>query len=190
MIVGLFDGIYIGFDNDGRLYDGVGEYKNWWKQSSITQFNNRAQCLVNQYNTFTYPLSNPHGPRVNGQQTLGENIADNGGIRLAWHSYQSFQQSLINAGTSVNLMDGYTNDQLFWIWAASLWCGSSRADIIAKQVGPVLPPPQRGGDVHSPFLFRVRGAISNAKGFADTWNCKSTDYYGRSLDPNQGCLVW
>jgi predicted metalloendopeptidase len=163
-----------GFDNDGRLYDGIGREKNWWTKASIDQFNNLAQCLVEQYSSF-----NADGYYINGTVTLGENLADNGGIGLAWRSYIKYQRQIDQQYGHVKLMKEYSNDQLFWLYAAQLWCGSATPQTLYYQK-------YIRQDVHSPFMYRVNGTFSNMPEFAQTWKCGANS----TMVKDPPCKVW
>ena len=119
------------------------------------------------------------GIHVNGAQTLPENIADNGGIGLAWRSYRSLMN---NPATNITqaLLPGFTNDQLFWLWGAQLWCAADNPTTIGQQIKY---------DVHSPFEIRPQASFQNRPEFAEAFNCKASDYMGRSLTKDR-CLIW
>jgi predicted metalloendopeptidase len=161
-----------GFDNRGRLYDGLGRQLNWWSEKALDSFNERAQCLVSQYNNITV-----EGIAGDGSKTLGENIADNGGIGIAFRTYRQYMK---DNKISTKYHPKYTNDQLFWLWAGQSWCESTNSQFVDTQ---------KRFDVHSPAAARVRGPFSNSKFFAESWGCKADQYYGRSLTPQQ-CKVW
>jgi len=157
-----------GFDNDGRLYDGLGREVDWWSQRSIDQFQQRSQCFVDQYSN-----ESVFGFHINGTQTLGENIADNGGIGLAWRSFQSVKPE-------TEIFPGIPNDQLFWIWAAQTWCATTTPASIKKQIV---------NDVHSPFPVRGHAPMQNMPQFAQTFKCSPDSDMGRSLTQNR-CVIW
>jgi predicted metalloendopeptidase len=161
-----------GFDDQGRLYDGLGREINWWTATAEDNFNERAQCLVSQYDNITV-----EGIAGNGSKTLGENIADNAGVNLAWHSYKKYMK---DNKISTKYHPKYTNDQLFWLWTAQSWCASTNSKLIEYY---------KEKDVHSPAAARIKGPFSNSKYFAESWGCKADQYYGRSLTP-QHCKVW
>jgi predicted metalloendopeptidase len=158
-----------GFDNSGRLFDGVGAYRNWWSNASAAEFDARAQCLVDQYSGYSVA-----GMHVDGEQTLGENIADNGGIGIAFDTYRRV------ATSAEPLVSGLTNDQLFFVAFAQTWCEVA-LDIAYWQQILV--------DAHSPAPFRVLGPLSNLPAFAQAFQCSASSVYGRSLTP-QRCQVW
>jgi predicted metalloendopeptidase len=98
-----------GFDDQGRQYDGTGLLHPWWTQSSIDQFTQRATCLVNQYSQFK--IGDDH---VNGNLTLGENIADNGGIRLGFNAYKNWVK-INGAEATLPTKPSLTNEQLYFL---------------------------------------------------------------------------
>jgi len=158
-----------GFDNSGRLYNGTGFFVDWWTNASTTNFNQRAQCLIDQYNSF--PVETSH---VDGQLTLGENLADLGGLGLAWAVYKGSDSQL------PQLIPQVTNDQLFWVNAGQVWCSVST---------PAQAMWQIANDVHSPGKYRIIGPMSNIKGFADAFNCPANSFMGRSKT-DKACSVW
>lgn len=157
-----------GYDNSGRLFDGVGKFTNWWTNKSIEAFNERATCLVNQYSAFEM-----FGIHVNGSQTLGENIADGGGVHMSYEVYKTLD--VID-----NQLPGFTADQLHFLYYTQTWC--AKEDKIGFQE-------QVEDDVHSPAAFRIRGPLSNFKPFAEAYGCKANQYYGRSLT-DKSCVLW
>jgi endothelin-converting enzyme/putative endopeptidase len=157
-----------GFDNNGRLFDGVGAYRNWWTPTAEQQFMARAQCLIDQYDGF-----NIEGAQVNGSQTLGENIADLGGVGNAY-------RGMMSGNYTPNIMPPYTNEQVFFMTIAMSWCEVALPQVYAYQVE---------NDPHSPAPFRIRGPFSNFPGFAQAFSCASTSVYGRSLTAAK-CELW
>lgn len=159
-----------GFDNNGRLYNGTGEMVDWWTDAATRAFLNQTQCLVDQYNGFEY-----YDMHVNGDQTLGENIADLGGLHNAWETFLKIEDR------SPTLLRGHvSNRELFWVYAGQVWCQKDTRAHAERQLT---------SDPHSPGKFRIIGPMSNLKGFAETFKCKPTDVMGRSLTSDQ-CVVW
>jgi len=159
-----------GFDNNGRMFNGSGALVNWWSNSSVTQFLERAACLVNQYDSF--PV---FGKYVNGLQTLPENIADLGGMNLAWAAYQA------NATLpTTQLLSTFTNDQYFFLHIAQTWCEKTTMPYAYMRLAT---------DVHSPAHWRINGPMSNMPAFAQAFQCASTSFMGRSLTSSR-CEVW
>jgi len=157
-----------GFDNNGRNYNGTGAWVNWWDDASGAAFDSQAQCFVYYYGNYTW-----YGQNINGLQTLGENIADNGGMHASWLAYQA------NAQLPYQLMQEYTNDQLYFLWYGQSWCSIETQAAGLNQLN----------DVHSPPKFRVNGPMSNFPQFANAWGCRADQPMGKSLLDSR-CYVW
>uniref|UniRef100_H2ZFD6 Endothelin-converting enzyme 1 n=1 Tax=Ciona savignyi TaxID=51511 RepID=H2ZFD6_CIOSA len=160
-----------GFDDQGRQYDLHGNLKKWWKKETLAKFKEKADCMAKQYSRFDFD-----GAQVNGNLTLGENIADNGGVRLAYNAYQVWKQT---NGSSEMLLPSlnYTHNQLFFISFAQLWCSLTTPQALKHQVKV---------DVHSPPKPRVIGSLSNFAEFSKAFNCPS----GSPMNPVEKCKVW
>lgn len=156
-----------GFDDSGRKYDHQGNAKDWWTESDAKAFEERASCMVNQYAAYQ-----AGGVNVNGKLTLGENIGDNGGIRIA---YMAYKQSL--NGKEAPVVDGLTGDQRFFIGWANVWCNNSTEDALRNQVQT---------DSHSPGEFRATGPLLNMEEFQKAFDCKVGDL----MVPEKRCRVW
>lgn len=104
-----------GFDDQGRQFDGDGNLVDWWDEATSNAYDAKAQCIVEQYANFTEPLT---GLQLNGINTQGENIADNGGIKLAYRAFRTFAK----ANRLEENHSHYTANQLFWIASAQTWC--------------------------------------------------------------------
>uniref|UniRef100_A0A8C2IHU1 endothelin-converting enzyme 1 n=1 Tax=Cyprinus carpio TaxID=7962 RepID=A0A8C2IHU1_CYPCA len=143
------------FDDQGREYDKDGNLRPWWQNSSVDAFKNRTECMIDQYTQYTI-----NGEHINGKQTLGENIADNGGLKAAYHAYRSWVQKNGEEKRlpAVNL----TNDQLFFVGFAQVWC-SVRTPESAHE-GLMTDP-------HSPPKYRVIGTLSNSPDFTEHFQC-------------------
>ncbi|KAK3730118.1 hypothetical protein QZH41_013745 [Actinostola sp. cb2023] len=159
------------FDNSGRMYDKQGNYGvQWWTNKSIEGFQKKADCLIEQYSKFNY-----NGEHVNGKYTLGENIADNGGLKAAYSAYQNWVRE--NGPEKTLPVLKKTNDQLFFIAYGQSWCASIRPEK-AKIMLDVDP--------HSPNKFRVLGTLSNLKEFSDAFKCP----VGSKMNPKDKCVIW
>ncbi len=156
-----------GFDDEGRQFDQAGNLTPWWTEKTEKAFNERAECLVKQYDAYT-PIDDIH---VRGKLTLGENIADNGGIKLA---YAAFMRSKRDVGNETN---GFTPNQQFFLGFAQAWCSKIRPEMQRQHLIT---------DPHSPPKFRVNGPVSNFPAFAEAFSCKSDSPMVRK---NQ-CTVW
>jgi len=146
-----------GFDDEGRKFDAQGRLADWWAPSDARTFEERAARLGAQYSSFE-PLP---GVKVNGALTMGENIADLGGLTLALEAYH---QSL--HGQPAPVLDGLTGDQRVMLGWAQAWCGKSRDDAIKRQVV---------SDPHSPRVFRVNGVVRNTDAWYDAFGVKPGD---------------
>jgi endothelin-converting enzyme/putative endopeptidase len=157
-----------GFDDEGRQFDAQGNLKDWWTPEDAKAFDDRAQCIVEQYSGFT-AVDDVH---VNGKLTLGENAADNGGTRIALMAY------LTSLGTGGGkTLDGFTPEQRFFISYGQSWCTNSRPERerMLAQTNP-----------HSPPHFRVNGVVSNIPEFAQAFSCKA----GQPMVRATSCRVW
>ncbi|GAB3509206.1 M13 family peptidase [Spirosoma knui] len=142
------------FDDQGRQYDASGNLRDWWTKQDAERFKTKIQPVVNQYGAYTV-LDNLH---LNGNLTLGENLADLGGITLA---YQAFK--LTKQGQSNDKIDGFTPDQRFFLGFAQVWREKVRPE--AERVGVSTDP-------HSPAKFRVNGPLTNFAPFYQAFNVK------------------
>lgn len=149
-----------GFDDQGSQFDAHGNNTNWWSDEDKTAFEARTKKLVDQFNAYE-PLPGKH---VNGQLTLGENIADLGGTAIAYDALQvALKKDPAEAGGKI---DGYTEDQRFFLNWARVWRGNTRD----KRLEVLL-----NTDPHSPAGYRAIGAPSNMPAFAKAFDCKSGD---------------
>jgi len=144
------------FDDKGHLFDGEGNMRNWWTSQDAKNYDDRAACFVKQYSK--YPAIDD--VRVNGELTLGENIADNGGMQI---SYQAFEGTSSKDGPRV---DNFTPEQRFFLGWAQWRCLN-----VTERTARVLAR----SDEHSPGKWRVNGVVSNMPGFAKAYQCKAGD---------------
>ena len=158
-----------GFDDQGAQYDAVGNLVNWWQPDTQQQFKARTQCVIDQYSQYTVA----GGAKVNGANTVGENIADIGGIKLAYAAYHQLRAS----APETVVADGFTEDQQFYLAFAQAWCAKMRPDF-EKLLATV--------DVHSPAQWRVDGAMQATPEFAKAFRCKA----GAKMRPAKQCVVW
>ncbi|XP_078094880.1 membrane metallo-endopeptidase-like 1 isoform X1 [Mustelus asterias] len=162
-----------GFDDNGRNYDKDGNLYNWWSNFSATHFNDQSRCMVHQYGDYTWDLA--AGQNVSGIITLGENIADNGGVRQAYKAYLEWVKK---EGEEVKLPGlDLTHKQLFFLNFAQVWCGSYRPEFASQAIKI---------DAHSPLKFRVIGSLQNFEAFAEAFQCKR----GNAMHPAKKCRVW
>ena len=159
-----------GFDDQGRRYDADGNLRDWWTQQDAAEFKKRADCIVDEYSKFS-PVE---GATVNGRLTLGENGADNAGIRLA---YMALLGGLENGSVSSAKIDGYTPQQRFFLGFAQIWCANERPEALKQLVRT---------DPHSPGQFRVLGTLQNQPEFGKAFGCSA----GSPMIAANGCRVW
>jgi len=146
-----------GFDDQGRQYDAQGNLNDWWTPEDGDKFKQRAEVVEKQFSAYQ-PLDSVF---VNGKLTLGENLADLGGLSIA---YTAFQKSL--AGKRPAKIDGFTPEQRFFLAYAQVWRTSARDEFLRRQVLT---------DPHSPAEFRVNGPLSNMPEFFKAFGCKEGD---------------
>lgn len=149
------------FDSTGRHYDINGNLTDWWPQQTVDEFEKRAQCFVEQYSEFS--IEAPSGERihVNGKLTLGENIADAGGLNAAfsaWRKREARNPSLELPGLQGRL----TKEQLFFVSYGRSWCSKIRKEAAVDRIRT---------DPHSPAWVRILGTTANAPGFLEVFNC-------------------
>jgi putative endopeptidase len=157
-----------GFDDEGSQFDGDGNNVNWWTKEDRDKFDARTAKLVAQFNAYA-PIASQPDKHVNGQLTLGENIADLGGLNVA---YDALQRALAsNPQEADRKIDGYTQDQRFFMNWARVWRGSTRD----KRQLVLL-----NADPHAPLEFRAVGAPSNMPAFAAAFQCSAGDAMVRS----------
>jgi len=159
-----------GFDDQGRKFDGKGVLRDWWTDGDDKRFEARAAALVKQYSAFS-PLPGMH---VNGQLTLGENIADLSGLAVAHKAYQ-----IALAGRSAPTIDGFTGEQRFYIGWAQVWARKYREDELRKRLLT---------DPHSPTEYRANGIVRNMLAFGQAFGVKPGD--GLYLPPEQMVKIW
>ena len=164
-----------GFDDEGRQFDGSGNLKEWWTPDDEKKFTERADCVVKEYDGFV-AVDNLH---VNGKLTLGENIADLGGLKLAFLAYLDRAQK-----TGVNLTKkgdaaygSLTPEQQFFVSYGQGWCQNNRPEDLRLRVQV---------DPHSPEEFRVNGVVVNLPEFQKAFACKT----GQPMAPAKRCAIW
>ncbi|XP_068624713.1 endothelin-converting enzyme homolog [Battus philenor] len=158
------------FDDQGREYDRFGNLNQWWNNETIGRFKSRAQCIQRQYTNYTMD-----GLSLNGKQTLGENIADNGGLKASFHAYVDYSKTAKINYTLPGLK--YNHRQLFFISFAQVWCSAMTKESTKIQIEK---------DDHTVAKYRVIGPISNLKEFSQEFNCP----IGSNMNPEHKCEVW
>ena len=152
------------FDDEGRKHDVDGNLAPWWSPAEVAAYEARAQCFVDEYAGFKIDDGTP----VDGRLTLGENIADNGGLRLAWNALQPATGPRI---------DGFTPAQRFFLAWGQIRCENTTSEAARSQVHD---------DPHSPGRWRVNGVVSNMPEFATAFACSAT----AAMAPATRCRVW
>jgi len=145
-----------GFDDQGRQYDAAGNLKEWWTKEDAAKFKTKADKMVALYDKFTL-LDNQH---VNGALTLGENLADIGGLNIAYDAFK-----LTDQAKSDKKIDGFTPDQRFFLGFAQVWRMKTRDESMRVRIKT---------DPHSPEMFRVNGTVYNMEAFYKAFNIPST----------------
>ena len=163
-----------GFDDQGRKFDAQGNLKDWWTDDDAKRFEQRTDCLVNEYNGFI-AVDDLH---VNGKLTLGENTADNGGLRLAWMALVADAASK-NTQLDAKTATGYTPKQELFLGWAQNWCSTERPEMLRMGVRV---------DVHSPDRIRANGVVVNMPEFGAAFGCKAGQ--PMSPAPEKMCRVW
>lgn len=157
-----------GFDDQGSQFDAQGNMNNWWTNGDRMRFEKLTQALVAQYDAYeAIP-----GVFVQGQLTLGENIADLGGLTLAYYAYKKHTE-----GKPIEPIDGFTGEQRVFLGWSQVWHGHARDEYIRNQVTT---------DPHSPGRFRVLGPMSNMPEFKEAFGCKPGDGMVR----NEQIIIW
>ncbi|TMH44396.1 MAG: M13 family metallopeptidase [Betaproteobacteria bacterium] len=157
-----------GFDDEGRHFDARGNLRDWWTQKDAKEFNDRAQCIVDQYAQYTIV----DDIRINSRLTEGEDIADLGGLVLAWLAWKAE-----TAGAKPESRDGFTPEQRFFVGYAQWACEHHRPeDLRARALT----------DAHSPGKYRVNGLVVNMPEFERAFSCKA----GAPMVRENRCRVW
>jgi endothelin-converting enzyme/putative endopeptidase len=162
-----------GFDDQGSKFDAEGNLANWWTAEDRKAFDERTDCIAREYEGFVSVKDPVNGDvHLNGRLTLGENTADNGGLRVA---YKALQKAL--AGQPRARIDGFTPEQRFFLGFANVWC-QNVTDATARQRAQTDP--------HSPGRFRVIGSVSNMPEFKEAFGCQASQPMVRE----NACRVW
>lgn len=148
-----------GFDDRGRKYNAFGNLANWWNKLDMQRFEKRTDRMVSQYGEYQ-PLKEVF---VNGRLTLGENIADLGGLTLAYYAYK---MSHVDGGDEPAVIDGYTWQQRIFMGWGQVWSSNQTDEYLGNQVVT---------DPHSPAAYRVNGPMSNMPEFKAAWGCEDGD---------------
>ena len=156
-----------GFDDQGSQFDAKGNFNSWWTKEDRAEFDKRTSCLADEYSKFAAV----EGANLNGRLTLGENTADNGGVKIAFMALQN------KLNGKNDLIDGFTPQQRFFLGYAQIWCQNATPEsyrVLAKT------------DPHSPGQFRVNGVVQNSAEFQNAFGCKA----GQPMVSESACRVW
>ena len=156
-----------GFDDQGRKFDGDGNLRDWWTPQDGAEFEKRVTCVADEYSGFTAV----DDVKLNGRLTLGENTADNGGLRVALMALQDTLKG------KESLLDGFTPEQRFFLGFAQIWCENSTPQAERQQA---LTNP------HSPGRYRVDGTLPNMPEFQKVFSCKAS----QPMVSANACRVW
>ena len=159
-----------GFDDQGRNFDQNGNMIAWWTDEDAKKFKEKTQVLVEQFNQIIV-LGDTH---ANGEYTLGENIADQGGLRVAYTAFKKTKQ-----GSSNETIDGFTPDQRFYLSYANVWAANITEQEILRRTKI---------DVHSLGKWRVNGTLRNIQSFYDAFGIKSGDKM--YIEPADRVIIW
>lgn len=157
-----------GFDDSGRKFAADGNLRDWWTDEDAKEFERRASCFIEQYSQYEAVP----GVKLNGKLTLGENAADNGGLRIA---YMALMETL--EGKPRKLIDGFSPEQRLFLGWGQVWCQNSTDEAARLRAAT---------DPHSPGRWRVNGVVVNMPEFRQAFGCK----VGQPMAPEKACRVW
>jgi endothelin-converting enzyme/putative endopeptidase len=172
-----------GFDDQGAKFDPDGNLRDWWSPQDLAEFQQRGQCLADEYSGFI-PVDDLH---LNGKLTLGENTADNGGVRLSYMAFDPSKpksglpgtpsQERLKSGPQSSPRDGFTPEQRFFLGYAQIWC---------QNITPEQARLRILTDPHSPGAYRVNGVVVNMPEFQNAFGCKA----GQPMVSANACRTW
>lgn len=159
-----------GFDDQGKDFTLEGNFDTWWTNHSAKEFKKKAQCFIDQYSNFTY-----YGKNMKGRQTLGEDLADNGGLSQALQAYRIW----VSKNGEEKQLPGLnlSPEQLYFLAFSQVWCTAYRESAAINQI-------ENG--VHSLSNLRVIGTLQNSYDFSKAYNCK----VGSKMNPSKKCRIW
>jgi putative endopeptidase len=159
-----------GFDDEGRKFDPNGNLRDWWTEKDGKEFEVRAKCISDEYSGFE-ATPDTH---LNGDLTLGENTADNGGLRIA---LMALQDTMRDKGQKDSTVDGFDTEQRFFLAFGQVWCANMTPEVLRLRAQ---------SDPHSTPKWRVNGVVSNMPEFQKAFNCKA----GQPMVRQNSCHVW
>jgi endothelin-converting enzyme/putative endopeptidase len=160
-----------GFDDQGRKFDAHGRLREWWDPAVASRFEERARCVADLFDSYEVEP----GLHLNGKQTLGEDIADLGGLKEAYRAYKAWEGA--QAKPPASPVPGLDNDQLFFVAFAQPWC-----ELITPEYARLLAQ----ADDHAADRYRVLAAVSQFPDFARVFACTA----GAPMNPEKRCQVW
>jgi predicted metalloendopeptidase len=160
-----------GFDDQGSQFDLDGNLKDWWSKATKDKFAVATKCVVDQYAQYEAVPK----VKLDGKLTAGENIADNGGVKLAFQAYQTWKKAQKEPVQSE--IEGFTDDQLYFLAYGQSWC---------EKVTPEQLETMAHTNPHSPPKWRVNGVIVNQPGFGTAFKCAAKT----PMNPGKQCGVW
>ncbi len=161
-----------GFDDQGSKFDAEGNLRNWWTEKDRQEFDQRTSCIANEYSSFV-AVDDIH---LNGRLTLGENTADNGGVRIALAALNAQRTDKPDSRENQTI-EGFTPEQRFFLGYAQIWC-ENRSPESSRLLATIDP--------HAPGQYRVNGALQNDEDFARAFKCKA----GQPMVSTNACRVW
>ena len=157
-----------GFDDEGRQFDAQGNLRDWWTPEDAKEFQKRAGCVADQYSQYTVV----DRLKINGKLTLGENVADLGGLMLAYAAWREQTKD-----RKLEPIEGLTPEQRFFVGYAQSWCSNTREETRRLRIM---------ADPHSPEEFRTNGVVSDMPEFQQAFQCKA----GAPMVRKEACRVW
>ena len=157
-----------GFDDEGRQFDAKGNLRDWWQPQDEKEFAARAQCIEDQYAQYVVV----DDVKINSKLTLGEDVADLGGLMLAYMAWRDEMQN-----KKLQSLDGLTPEQRFFVGYGQSWCSNERPENLRMRAKT---------DPHSPTKYRTNGIVSNLPEFQQAFGCKT----GQPMAPANRCRVW
>ena len=159
-----------GFDNVGHQFDNERRFRTWWDKPTLDEFERRLECFIDQFYKIAGVLSNgkplldensQQPIYVNGTMTVGENIADSGGLNVAYDAWRERESA--SPAPYLPGLEEFTKEQLFFLAAGQVWCSSYNPNTLLNKINT---------DTHSPYFARILGSTTNSKGFKDAFGCK------------------
>jgi predicted metalloendopeptidase len=163
-----------GFDDNGSQYDGNGNLRDWWSKETKAKFAEATRCVVDQYAQYEAVP----GVKLDGKLTVGENIADIGGVKLAHAAYQIWKTAQLAAKQPVQTrIEDLSDEQVYYVAYGQSWCETVRPEALETMAH---------SNPHSPPKWRVNGVIVNQPGFAAAFQCAANT----PMNPTNKCAVW